>query len=141
MKFKSPYTCLWFSQNAAEAARYYCEIFDNAAIISENEFVVMLNLSGTRLMMMNGGDKYRLSPAVSLVIECKNQEEIDFLWEYLGKEGRYDRCGWLQDRFGLSWQIIPEILPVLMQDKERAPRVANAFLSMQKFIIRDLLTA
>lgn len=84
---------------------------------------------------------YDFSPGNSFVIECDTQAEIDFYWESLGKNGRYDMCGWLADEFGVSWQIVPSILPQLMSDPEKGPRVIQAFLKMQKFDIQALLDA
>ncbi len=84
---------------------------------------------------------YDFSPANSFVVECETQEEIDFFWETLGKNGSYDMCGWLTDEFGVSWQIVPAILPQLMIDPVKGPRVMQAFLKMQKFDIQSLLDA
>lgn len=84
---------------------------------------------------------YDFSPGNSFVVECDTQEEIDVLWEALGKNGRYDMCGWLADEFGVSWQIVPSILPQLMSDPEKGHRVIQAFLKMQKFDIQTLLDA
>ncbi len=92
-------------------------------------------------MGLNGGDKYKHSPATSFVIECGTQEQIDHYWEKLGAGGRYDMCGWLADQFGISWQIVPSILGSLMADSEKSPRVIQAFLQMQKFDIQQLLKA
>ena len=86
-------------------------------------------------------DDYDFTPANSLVVECDDQQEIDAFWDALGKKGRYDMCGWLADRFGVSWQIVPSMLPQLMQDPEKGQRVIQAFLKMQKFDIRTLLDA
>lgn len=92
-------------------------------------------------MCLNGGPKYKFTPATSFVIECDTQEEIDEYWEKLGDGGKYNQCGWLDDRFGVSWQIVPAILGELMSDPQRAPRVVQAFLKMTKFDIAALLNA
>lgn len=92
-------------------------------------------------MCLNGGPKYTFTPATSFVIECDTQEEIDEYWEKLGDGGRYNQCGWLDDKFGVSWQIVPSILGELMSDPQRAPRVIQAFLQMTKFDIAALLNA
>lgn len=138
---KQIYPCLWFDGKAKEAAGYYCAIFDNARITSENPLVVNFEVRGTKFMALNGGPMYKFTPATSFVIECETQEEIDNYWEQLGAGGRYDKCGWLEDKFGVSWQIVPAILGKLMSDPEKAPRVIAAFMKMTKFVIRDLENA
>ena len=92
-------------------------------------------------MGLNGGPKYKATPAVSFVIECDSQVEIDHYWSKLGEDGRYDMCGWLADKYGISWQIVPSILPKLMSDPEKGERVIQAFLKMKKFDIQTLLEA
>lgn len=89
-------------------------------------------------MALNGGPQYKFSPATSLVIECQTQDEIDYYWDKLGKDGRYDQCGWLADKFGVSWQIIPAVLKQLMSDLDKAQRVVQAFMKMSKFDIEVL---
>lgn len=84
---------------------------------------------------------YDFTPGNSFVVECDDQQEIDYFWGTLGESGRYDMCGWLADRYGVSWQIVPSILSQLMQDPEKGPRVIQAFLKMQKFDIQTLLDA
>jgi predicted 3-demethylubiquinone-9 3-methyltransferase (glyoxalase superfamily) len=135
------YTCLWFDGNAKQAADFYCSIFKQARITSENPIVVNIELNGTKLMLLNGGPQYTFTPATSLVIECDTQEEIDHYWEQLGAGGTYSMCGWLDDKNGVSWQIVPKVLGQLMSDPTRAQRVMNAFLKMQKFDIQTLLDA
>ena len=103
--------------------------------------VVTFELNGKKFMGLNGGPKYKFTPATSFVIECDTQAEIDYYWEKLGEGGRYDRCGWLDDKFGLSWQVVPAILSKLMSDPERAPRVIEAFMKMTKFNIEELENA
>lgn len=135
------YSCLWFDGQAKAAADYYCSIFEDAKITSENPMVVIFNLRGTKFMGLNGGPKYKFNPATSFVIECETQAEIDHFWEKLGDGGRYDKCGWLSDKFGVSWQIVPTVLGKLMSDPERAPRVIEAFMKMTKFDILQLENA
>ena len=135
------YPCLWFDGQAKAAADYYCSIFKNSTIIAENPIVVYFELNGNKFMALNGGPKYKFTPATSFVIECNTQEEIDHYWEKLGKGGRYDQCGWLDDKFGVSWQVIPSVLPKLMSDPNKAPRVIEAFMKMSKFDIQTLLDA
>jgi predicted 3-demethylubiquinone-9 3-methyltransferase (glyoxalase superfamily) len=273
------YPCLWFNNNAAEAANFYCNVFDDAKLLDSNAIVSRIEIGGMTFMMLNGGPKYVMTPAISyfvycdgehkierlydllkeggkvmmpldkydwspryawiedrfgvnwqldveainspqkivpnllfvnsknswvhaarekytsvfkpsmllmdmayppqagmpdgsllfaqfklngfimnamsstlqhdydfspgnsFVVECDSQEEIDYFWETLGKNGRYDMCGWLADEFGVSWQIVPSMLPQLMSDPEKGPRVIQAFLKMQKFDIQTLLDA
>lgn len=135
------YPCLWFDGQAKAAATFYCSIFKNSKIMSENPIVVMFELNGSKFMALNGGPHYKPTPATSYVIECEDQAEIDHYWEKLGEGGRYDQCGWLSDKFGFSWQIVPKVLHQLMADQEKAPRVIEAFMKMQKFEIQKLLDA
>ena len=138
---KNIFPCLWFDGQAKEAADYYCSIFKNSKIISENPITVIFELNETKFMALNGGPNYKFSPANSYVITCDTQEEIDHLWENLGKDGVYRKCGWLDDKFGLSWQIVPSILGKLMNDPEKAPKVMYAFMQMTKFDIEKLINA
>ena len=137
----SIYPCLWFNGQAKEAAIYYCSIFKDSKIISENQFVAIFELNGSKFMGLNGGPHYKFSSANSYVITCDTQEEIDHYWEKLGEGGVYNQCGWLDDKYGVSWQIVPKILGELMSDSEKSPRVVEAFMKMTKFDIATLLKA
>jgi predicted 3-demethylubiquinone-9 3-methyltransferase (glyoxalase superfamily) len=103
--------------------------------------VVRWELNGNQFMGLNGGPQYKFSPANSYVFECETQEEIDHYWDKLGEGGIYSQCGWLDDKFGASWQIVPSILGKLMSDPERSQRVISAFMKMTKFDIEKLVTA
>ena len=103
--------------------------------------VVIFELNETKFMALNGGPMYRFSPANSYVINCDTQEEIDHYWEKLGAGGTYSKCGWLDDRFGVSWQIVPTVLAELMSDPAKSQKVVAAFLKMTKFEIEKLLNA
>jgi predicted 3-demethylubiquinone-9 3-methyltransferase (glyoxalase superfamily) len=139
---KNPiYPCLWFDGKAKDAATFYCEIFPNSKILSENPIVVNFELNGNKFMALNGGPTYQLTPANSYVIECENQEEIDHYWYKLGNEGVFNQCGWLEDKFGVSWQIVPTILGKLMSNPEKSQRVIAAFMKMKKFDIEALENA
>lgn len=138
---KQIYTCLWFDGNAKEAADYYCSIFKNSNVVSENSMVVVFELNNTKFMALNGGPMYKFSPATSQVIECDTQTEIDYYWELLGKDGTYSQCGWLDDKFGVSWQIVPTILGQLLADPEKSQRVVHAFMKMKKIDIDTLIHA
>lgn len=138
---KPLYPCLWYDGNAKEAADYYCSIFKSSKITSENPMVVTFELNGFKFMGLNGGPHYKFSPATSFVVECDTQDEIDYYWEKLGEGGSYSKCGWLDDKFGMSWQIVPSVLSKLMSDPEKAPRVIEAFMQMSKFDIAALENA
>ena len=135
---KSPYPCMWFNNNAKQAVDYYCAIFPDSQILSENHMVIQFLLSGTRYMALNGGPQFTFNESISFVIECKDQQEIDYYWEFLSKEGEEGRCGWLKDKYGVSWQIIPEHLGALFNNPQTAQYAGNAMMKMKKFIIKDL---
>jgi predicted 3-demethylubiquinone-9 3-methyltransferase (glyoxalase superfamily) len=132
------FPCLWFDGQAKAAADFYCSVFKNSKIISENPMVVIFELTGKKFMGLNGGPQYKPTEGVSFVVECETQEEIDYYWDRLTEGGEESMCGWLKDKFGISWQIVPTILGKLMSDPARAPRVIQAFLKMRKFDIRKL---
>jgi predicted 3-demethylubiquinone-9 3-methyltransferase (glyoxalase superfamily) len=98
-------------------------------------------LNGFKFTGLNGGPNYKFSPANSYVIECETQEEIDHYWKKLGEGGIYNQCGWLDDKYGVSWQIVPSILGKLMSDPKKSPKVVEAFLKMTKFDIETLINA
>jgi predicted 3-demethylubiquinone-9 3-methyltransferase (glyoxalase superfamily) len=133
------YPCLWFDGQAKAAAEFYCSIFSNSKITAENPIVVKWELNGQQFMGLNGGPMYKFSPANSYVIECETQEEIDHYWNKLGAGGVYNQCGWLDDQFGVSWQVVPKILGELMSDPTKVERVIAAFMQMKKFDIETLL--
>ena len=135
------YSCLWFDAEAKAAAQFYCSVFKNGKIISENQFVVIFEINNTKFMALNGGPEYKFTEAISLVVDCDTQEEIDYYWNILTDGGKEGKCGWLKDKYGLSWQIVPKILGKLMSDPEKAPRVMYAFMQMKKFDIEKLLKA
>ena len=135
------YPCLWFDGQAKAAANFYCSIFKNSKVTVDTPMVVNFELNGKKFMGLNGGPQYKFSPATSFVVECETQEEIDFYWEKLGDGGIYNQCGWLDDKFGVSWQIVPAILGKLMADPEKSERVMQAFLQMKKFEIEKLINA
>lgn len=135
------YPCMWFNQNAKEAALYYCTVFRKTKIISENPIVVMFELNGSKFMALNGRVGKEFNESVSFVVNCDTQDEIDEYWDKLTAEGKESMCGWLTDKYGVSWQIVPSILGELMQDPIKAPRVMAAFLKMKKFDIDTLIKA
>lgn len=142
MAMKNPiYPCLWFDGQAKAAADFYCSVFKNSKVTSENPMVVIFDLDGKKFMALNGGPMFKFNEAVSFVVDCETQEEIDHYWSKLTEGGSESQCGWLKDKFGVSWQIVPAILGQLMSDPERAPRVIQAFLKMKKFDIEKLKNA
>lgn len=136
-----PYPCLWFNQNAKEAADYYCSIFKDSKVLSENNLVILVELNQQKFMLLNGNVNQPFNESVSFVIHCETQTEIDDYWNAFTKEGKEGMCGWCQDKYGVSWQIVPSILGKLMSDPEKNQRVVQAFLKMRKFIISDLENA
>lgn len=136
------YACLWYDGNAKEAATFYCSIFKNSKIIHESPLVVNFELNGKKYMGLNGGSMFKFSEAISFVIECANQDEIDYYWNALiANGGEESMCGWLKDKFGMSWQIIPSNIGELMSNNERGQRVMQALLKMKKLDITTLENA
>ena len=136
------YPCLWFDGQAKEAAKLYCSIFPNSKITGDSPMVVNFELNGKKFMGLNGGPHFKFNEAVSFVITCEDQKEIDYYWNSLTADGGQEsQCGWLVDKFGVSWQIIPAILGKLMSDPEKGPRVVQAFMKMKKFDIEALMNA
>ena len=127
---------LWFDGQAKEAMAFYVSIFKNSKIVSGNRF----QLDGQEFMVLNGGPQFKFTEAISLFVNCETQEEVDELWEKLSEGGEKGRCGWLKDKFGLSWQVIPSILGKMLHDKdaEKAKRVMKAMLQMNKIDIKVL---
>jgi len=125
---------LWFNDQAEEAAKFYCSVFRNSKILADSPMVTTFELEGQRIMALNGGPEFRFTEAVSFFVDCETQKEVDYYWNELVKEGKESRCGWLQDKFGLSWQIIPTLLMKLLSDPNRAKsqRVMQAMLKMKK---------
>ena len=150
------YPCLWYAEKADEAAAFYASIFPNSKVDSVTELpadspsgpagsvkVVECTLLGQPFMAFSAGPLDPFNHSVSFVVECDNQDEIDRLWKALSEGGKTEQCGWLKDRYGLSWQIVPKALGQMMKDKdrERANRVAQAMLKMVKFDIAALKKA
>jgi predicted 3-demethylubiquinone-9 3-methyltransferase (glyoxalase superfamily) len=132
---------LWFDKEAEQAAQFYCSIFKHSKVLDSNPMSATFELEGQRFIALNGGPHYTFNEAVSFFVTCKDQREVNYYWQKLtangGEEGR---CGWLKDKYGLSWQVIPDALPRLMSDPNRtkAARVVDAMLKMKKIIVKDL---
>jgi len=135
------YPCLWFDGQAKAAAEFYCSVFENSKIVDENPLVVTFELNGSKFMGLNGGPMFKFNEAVSFVVDCETQDEIDYYWDNLTRDGEESRCGWLKDKFGVSWQIVPAILGGLMSDPAKAERVTEAFMKMRKLDIATLVNA
>jgi predicted 3-demethylubiquinone-9 3-methyltransferase (glyoxalase superfamily) len=135
------YPCLWFENQAKEAADYYCSVFKNSKITSENSMVVNFELNGSKFMALNAGPEFKFNEAVSFVVDCETQDEIDYYWKKLTSGGSEGQCGWLKDRFGVSWQIVPIILAKLMSTPEKSQKVFQAIMQMKKLEIEKLVTA
>lgn len=139
---KEIYPCLWFDGKAKEAALFYCSIFNNSEITSESSLVVTFKLNGKPFMGLNGGPMFKFNEALSFVIPCESQEEIDHYWTKLTSEGGEESmCGWLKDKFGMSWQVVPANMGQLIQDPERGGRAMQAMLKMRKLDIAALKNA
>jgi len=146
MKKITPF--LWFDEPIEIVIKYYRSIFKDAKVVKvrrANKTVktAILRLHGQDLMLLNGGPHFKFTPAVSFFVNCRTQAEVDDLWRKLSKDGHESRCGWLQDKYGLSWQIIPDVLMKYLADKNptRAERVWQAMLKMSKIDIRALKEA
>jgi predicted 3-demethylubiquinone-9 3-methyltransferase (glyoxalase superfamily) len=140
---------LWFDGKAEEAMHFYVSIFPDSRagkIMKGPDGSVMgvsFQLGGLKFSALNGGPQYHFTPAISLYVDCKTQQEVDALWEKLSAGGEKSRCGWLKDKYGLSWQIIPSVLGKLLQDKNRAKagKVMQAMLQMDRIDIQRLKQA
>jgi predicted 3-demethylubiquinone-9 3-methyltransferase (glyoxalase superfamily) len=150
---------LWFDNNAEEAVKFYTSIFKNSKIMNIARYgeagakasgrpkgtvmTVTFELEGRQFMALNGGPVFTFSPAISFMVNCDTQREVDELWEKLSEGGQEEQCGWLKDKFGVSWQIVPTVLGQMMQDKDarKSERVMTALLQMAKIDINGLKRA
>jgi predicted 3-demethylubiquinone-9 3-methyltransferase (glyoxalase superfamily) len=146
---------LWFDHQAEEAANFYTSIFGNSRVTAVTRYgeagpgpkgsvmTVAFQLAGQPFVALNGGPVFKFTEAISFVVNCETQQEVDEVWEKLSEGGTEVQCGWLKDRYGLSWQIVPTVLPQMLQDKdgERSQRVMKAMLQMKKIDIADLQRA
>jgi predicted 3-demethylubiquinone-9 3-methyltransferase (glyoxalase superfamily) len=148
-------TFLWFDDNAEEAVKFYTSVFKNSRIIDTTRYgtagpgpegtvmTIEFELDGQRFTALNGGPQFKFTEAISLVVHCETQEEVDHYWEKLSEDGQKVDCGWVKDKFGLSWQVTPEILLDLLRvsDKEKSERVMKAMMTMKKLDIDELQKA
>jgi predicted 3-demethylubiquinone-9 3-methyltransferase (glyoxalase superfamily) len=146
--------CLWFDFNAEEAVDHYLSIFPNSRVISTTRYgetgpgrkgavmTILFELDGQQFLALNGGPRHKFTPALSLIVNCDDQAEIDRMWDKLAEGGEHVQCGWLTDKFGVSWQIVPRALPELLGgDAESTERVMRAVLSMKKLDIAQMRQA
>ncbi len=155
MTFQRITPFLWFDNQAEEAATFYASIFPNSKIVKVARYgeagpgpagsvmTVEFQLDGQSFVALNGGPVFKFTEAVSLVVNCRTQDEVDAYWDKLSAGGCEVQCGWLKDKFGLSWQIVPTVLPELLggPDPEKSKRVMKAMLTMKKLDIRALRQA
>ena len=159
MKTEKMAICLWFDSQAEDAANFYISIFKNSSMGSISRYgtegfefhkkpigtamTVVFTLNEMEFIALNGGTQFKFNEAMSVVVYCDAQREIDYYWNKLTEEGEEGPCGWLKDKFGVSWQIVPTLLPQFLADEDRSKsqRVSAAFLKMKKFDIEKLIQA
>jgi predicted 3-demethylubiquinone-9 3-methyltransferase (glyoxalase superfamily) len=151
--------CLWFDNRAEEAAKFYVSIFKNSKVgkitrygkagaevsgrLQGTVMTATFEIEGQEFVAINGGPQFKFTEAISFVVNCETQKEIDEMWERLSQGGKEGQCGWLKDKYGLSWQIVPPVLGELLQDKDanKSERVMEAMLQMNKLDIKKLKQA
>lgn len=151
--------CLWFDKEAEQAAKHYVSIFKNSKMGNISRYgkegkeihgkdagtvlTAEFELEGQKFVALNGGPHFKFDEAISFQIFCENQAEVDYFWDKLGQGAQHDQCGWLKDKFGLSWQVIPRALPEMLKDEnaEKSQRVMKAMLQMRKLDIDALKRA
>lgn len=151
--------CLWFDDQAEEAAKFYTTVFDNSGIVNITRYgeaghevhgkpagtvlTVAFELDGQPFTALNGGPMFKFNEAISFQVNCETQEELDYFWDKLSEDGEKGQCAWLKDKFGVSWQIVPTILVEMLNDPhpEKAERVMEAMLQMKKIDIDELKRA
>jgi predicted 3-demethylubiquinone-9 3-methyltransferase (glyoxalase superfamily) len=144
---------LWFDDQAEDAAKFYTSLFKNSKILSVTRYTdagpkpkgsvmtVAFELEGQNFTALNGGPQFKFTEAVSFVVNCESQAEVDYFWQRLTDGGQEIQCGWLKDRYGLSWQVVPTALFELLQDAAKAPKVVQALFQMKKIDIEALRRA
>jgi predicted 3-demethylubiquinone-9 3-methyltransferase (glyoxalase superfamily) len=148
-------SCLWFDTEGEDAANFYVSVFPNSRIVNVSRYgeagprpagsvmTVDFELDGRPFMALNGGPEFTFDEAISFVIDCADQDEVDYYWTKLGEGGEEGPCGWLQDRFGLSWQVVPAALGELASDPDpaKSQAVIKAMLGMRKLVVAELQAA
>jgi predicted 3-demethylubiquinone-9 3-methyltransferase (glyoxalase superfamily) len=144
--------CLWFDFNAEQAVSHYLAIFKTSGVVSKTHYgeagpgpagavmTILFEIDGQQFLALNGGPQFKFTPALSLIVSCDDQAEIDAMWDKLAEGGEHGQCGWLTDKFGVSWQIVPRGLPELLTggDAQRRDRLMRAVLAMKKLDIAQL---
>lgn len=148
--------CLWFDGNAEAAVKFYLSVFKKNSKITRvgrwtksggkkagKILTIYFKLNGMEYLALNGGPQYKFTPAISLSVDCKDQKEVDYYWNKLVKGGKGVACSWLEDKFGMSWQIVPRVLPEMLNDKnkEKADRAMQAMMGMVKIDVKKLSAA
>jgi len=147
--------CLWFDFNAEDAVAHYLSIFANGRVLSTSRYgdagpgpkgavmTMLFEIDGQTFLALNGGPQFSFTPAISLIVDCQTQDEVDRLWERLGEGGKPSQCGWLTDRYGVSWQVVPRVLLGLLDTADRAAsqRAFSAMLKMTRLDIAALQRA
>lgn len=156
MKKQTIAPCLWFNGNAEEAMNFYTSIFKDSKILSVTHYgdvgpgkkgellTGLFEVNGLEILVLNGGPAFAFTPAISLSVACENQEEVDYYWEKLtANGGEEDRCGWLKDKYGVSWQIVPNAMIKMLQDKDekKSNRAMQAMMKMNKIDIKTIEAA
>jgi predicted 3-demethylubiquinone-9 3-methyltransferase (glyoxalase superfamily) len=157
MTNKKLITCLWFNNQAEEAAKFYASVFKDSSIGNISRYgnegneihgikagsvmTVEFSINGSSFLALNGGPLFKFTEAISFQVFCDTQEEIDYYWDSLSEGGKESQCGWLKDKYGLSWQVVPSILSRLLSNPEKSEHVTKAFLQMKKFDIEKLLNS
>ena len=146
-------TCLWFDSQGEEAAKFYCGIFRNSKVKQVTHYgdtgpgpkgsvmTVAFELDGREFLALNAGPAFKFNHAISLMVNCETQKELDELWDKLSAGGATEQCGWLRDKYGLSWQIVPAILPQLMQDPAKTEKLMREVVKMTKLDIAAMQKA
>jgi len=136
------YPCLWFKGSVREAADYYCSIFKESEIIDETPIVIICKLNGNKFMLLSGNPEFSPNETASYVVSCDTQDEIDYYWNSLtANGGKESMCGWLEDKYGVSWQIIPSMIGSLLTDPEKGKRVMDEVMKMKKLDLQKMLDA
>ncbi len=151
--------CLWFDTEAEEAAKFYCSVFKNSRMGRVSRYVdegqeihgkaagsvmaVEFEIDGQKFAALNGGPHFKFTEAISFQVNCEDQQEVDYFWKKLSEGGKEGPCGWLKDRYGLSWQVVPKVLYEMLLDPDhtKSQRVTKAFMQMKKFDIAELKRA
>jgi len=134
---------LWYNGNVEDAVKFYTSVFKTSKVLKLSPMSAIIELEGQQLNLFNGGPMFKFTEAISLFVNCETQDEVDYYWEHLSEGGEESRCGWLKDKFGLSWQVVPSVLMKFLWDKDpvKSNNVMQAMLKMGKLDINLLQEA